>query len=298
MKNILITGISGFIGSRLASELYIKGYKIIGLDLKKPNHDFYNNFFKVDISKEEIKHVDLIDIDIIIHAAAQSGGYKSLIDPELDFYWNCLGSFNISMLAKKLKVKKVVYLSSMAVYGNNSSVSEDSIPEPISFYGASKLSGENYFKVIKEHDNINYIILRLFATYGAGQDLKNMHQGILSIYLSQALKGNIIKITGKKDRIRELVHIKDVINIIIESINTDQLDNQIFNVTNGIPVSPVHIINEISKKLKKTLIIREIDGYLGDQTHIKTLNQNKLSKFNLMPKISLEQGIDEFIKNI
>lgn len=298
MKTLLITGISGFIGSRLASELYIKGYKIIGLDLKKPKHNFFNNFFKVDISKEEIKHLNLTDIDIIIHAAAQSGGYNSLIDPDLDFYWNCLGSFNISMLAKKLKVKKVVYLSSMAVYGNNSSVSEDSIPEPISFYGASKLSGENYFKLIKEHDNIHYIILRLFATYGAGQDLKNMHQGILSIYLSQALKGNIIKITGKKDRIRELVHINDVINIISETINTNKLDNQIFNVTNGIPVSPADIINEISKILKKPLKIEEMDGYIGDQTHIKTLEKNKLTRFNLMPKISLEQGINEFIKNI
>ena len=298
MKNILITGISGFIGSRLSKQLLNNGHYIVGLDFNEPKHDSFNKFIQVDISKINLDNINLKNIDVIVHAAAQSGGYKSLGEPELDFNWNCVGSFNIAMLAKKLKVKKVIYLSSMSVYGNNLSVDENTLPNPISYYGASKLCGESYFKIIKEHNEIPFVILRLFATYGSGQDLKNMHQGILSIYLSQALKGNTISITGKKDRIRELVHVNDVLKIIINAIDQNKLNNQIFNVTNGIPVSPNDIIVEISKKLNKPLEIIELDGYVGDQTNIKTSLKNRLNEYNLMPKINLDEGINEFINNI
>ena len=204
--NILVTGGEGFIGKKLVNRLIKEGHNVTSLD-KTESADIV-----ADLSKEDL-FFDAIDwdIDYIFHLAAQSGGYYSLKNPYTDGKWNCLGTINVVKLAQKLKVKKLVYISSMAIYGNQELVSEEhSKHDPISFYGVSKFTGELYTKLINEHSNIPYTIFRLFATYGSGQDLKNKHQGILSIYLDQALNKDTIEITGSEDRVRELVHVDDV----------------------------------------------------------------------------------------
>lgn len=296
---IVVTGVSGFIGGKLSSILNERGHSVIGLDKDKKEFNCNMEFHQVDITDlNSLRQLSLEDIDIIIHAAAQSGGFRSLKEPIVDFDWNARGTFNMVRLAQDLKVKKFIYLSSMAVYGNNLRITEDSKLNPISFYGVSKLAGEFYVKLLEDHADISTIILRLFATYGAGQDLENTHQGILSIYLKQALDSDSVKITGAPDRIRELVHVDDVVNVIISGVESSQLDDQIFNVTNGQKVSPKIIIDEIGKQLGKKLNIVEIEGYTGDQTHVATSGFNKLIEFNLMPQLDLRSGIKEFLSCI
>jgi UDP-glucose 4-epimerase len=293
---ILVTGGSGFIGGRLINYLQSKNHSIIILDKKKPS--FQVDYIVGDISNPGIVDFDYGKVDFIFHIAAQSGGYFSLENSYEDALWNSVGTMNVVKLAQKLKVKKLVYTSSMAVYGNQENAIEDfGILNPISFYGSSKLSAEYYVKLLKEHNNIPYTIFRLFATYGAGQDLENKHQGILSIYLDQALKNNTVKITGAKDRVRELVHVSDVINALILSLNNDDTDNQIYNVTCNERLTPEIIINKIGNRLNKELSIIEIDGYVGDQVLITGSNE-KLKSLGWNTNYSLDQGIDEFIKSL
>jgi UDP-glucose 4-epimerase len=293
---ILVTGGSGFIGGRLINYLQSKNHSIIILDKKKPS--FQVDYIVGDISNPGIVDFDYGKVDFIFHIAAQSGGYFSLENSYEDALWNSVGTMNVVKLAQKLKVKKLVYTSSMAVYGNQENAIEDfGILNPISFYGSSKLSAEYYVKLLKEHNNIPYTIFRLFATYGAGQDLENKHQGILSIYLDQALKNNTVKITGAKDRVRELVHVSDVINALILSLNNDDMDNQIYNVTCNERLTPEIIINKIGNRLNKELSIIEIDGYVGDQVLITGSNE-KLKSLGWNTNYSLDQGIDEFIKSL
>ena len=151
-------------------------------------------------------------------------------------------------------------------------------------------------KLLKEHDNIPYTIFRLFATYGAGQDLKNKHQGILSIYLDQALKSNTIKITGSKNRVRELVHVNDVVQALILSFK-ESTNNETYNVTCNERLTPEIIINEIGNRLNKELLIEEIEGYVGDQVLITGSNQ-KLKEIGWDTTFKLKEGINEFIKSL
>ena len=290
--NILVTGGEGFIGKKLVNRLIKEGHRVSSLD-SKPTADIV-----ADLSDENTLS-DAIggDIEYIFHLAAQSGGFFSLKDPYIDGKWNCLGTINIVRLAQKLKVKKLIYISSMAVYGNQKSASEEhSKHNPISFYGVSKFTGELYTRLIYEHSGIPYTIFRLFATYGSGQDLNNKHQGILSIYLDQALNNDTIEITGPKDRVRELVHIEDVIDALMLSFSIET-DNQIYNVSNPEHLTPKIIINEISKSLDKPLKIKELDGYKGDQTYI-TSTASKLQDLGWTPKINIKEGIKEFINNL
>ena len=289
--NILVTGGEGFIGKKLVNRLIKEKHNVISLD-KTNSADII-----ADLSDENFNFDCVDNIDYIFHLAAQPGGYFSLKNPYIDGKWNCLGTINVVKLAQKLKVKKLVYVSSMAVYGNQELVSEnDSKQDPISFYGVSKFTGELYTKLIYEHSNIPYTIFRLFATYGSGQDLNNKHQGILSIYLDQALNKDTVEITGHKNRVRELVHVDDVIEALILSFN-QKTNNEIYNVSNSEFLTPEIIINKISEALDKPLKIKEIDGYVGDQTHI-TSTTNKLQDLGWEPKINIKEGIEEFINNL
>jgi UDP-glucose 4-epimerase len=289
--NILVTGGEGFIGKKLVNKLEKEGHNVISLD-KTESADIV-----ADLSSENFffEAIDW-DIDYIFHLAAQSGGYYSLKDPYIDGKWNCLGTINVVKLAQKLKVKKLIYVSSMAVYGNERLASKITKPNPISFYGVSKLTGELYTKLIYEHSNIPYTIFRLFATYGSGQDLENKHQGILSIYLDQALNKDTIEITGSKDRVRELVHVDDVIEALMLSFNS-KTNNEIYNVSNPEHLTPEIIISKISQALNKPLNIKEIDGYKGDQTYI-TSKTYSLQNLGWLPKINIKEGIKEFINNL
>lgn len=237
------------------------------------------------------------DYDIVFHLAAQSGGYYSLTNPQDDCDWNCKATVNLVEFCLSIKPKKVIFTSSMAVYGNANNATEDCIPNPISFYGVSKLASENYIKLLKEHKDITYSIYRLFATYGSYQDLNNLHQGIVSIYLSYAIQNKEVPITGKEDRVRCLVHVNDVCSALEQSITNSKTDNNIFNVLNEEVCTPRSIIDTISNSMGETIKIIENEGYTGDQTFITGKN-TKLKNTGWSPSLNLSQGVSEFYKNI
>jgi len=92
-----------------------------------------------------------------------------------------------------------------------------------------------------------------------------------------------------------LIHVNDVINALIFGLN-ESSNNQVFNVTNSLPITPEYIINETSKQLNKKLNIKEIDGYPGDQTYI-TSKKSRLHKYDWTPLINLQRGIHEYLTN-
>ncbi len=294
---ILITGGTGFIGKKLAHLLKDR-HEIHILD-KKPDTDITHTFktFLFDMSQKHLFDELDTDYDIVFHIAAQSGGYYSLVNPQDDCDWNCKATVNVVDFCLSIKPKKVIFTSSMAVYGNASNVTENSETKPISFYGVSKLASENYIKLLKEHAGINYSIYRLFATYGSDQDINNLHQGIVSIYLSYALKNKQVPITGKKDRVRCLVHVNDVCSALEQSLTNPQTDNSTFNVLNEEVCTPESIVNTIADAMGEKVSIIEKDGYKGDQTFI-TGNNSKLKSTGWIPSLNLAEGVSEFYKKL
>ncbi len=294
---VLITGGAGFIGKKLANKLK-DIHEVHILDKKQDiNLEQTFKFFNFDMSESE--HFNKLDkdYDIVFHLAAQSGGYYSLTNPQDDCDWNCKATVNLVEFCLSIKPKKVIFTSSMAVYGNANNATEDCIPNPISFYGVSKLASENYIKLLKEHKDITYSIYRLFATYGSYQDLNNLHQGIVSIYLSYAIQNKEVPITGKEDRVRCLVHVNDVCSALEQSITNSKTDNNTFNVLNEEVCTPRSIIDTISNSMGETIKIIENEGYTGDQTFITGKN-TKLKNTGWSPSLNLSQGVSEFYKNI
>ena len=136
--------------------------------------------------------------EAILHLAGQSSGELSFKDPNLDLCKNTSSTINLIRLAEEKQIQKFIYASSMSVYGKTSinPIKENHSLKPLSCYGNSKLSSEHYLRILGK--KFNPVILRLFNVYGPGQNMKNLNQGMVSIYLAQVLENNKIIVKGSK----------------------------------------------------------------------------------------------------
>jgi len=145
-------------------------------------------------------------------------GHRTNIPSEIDFVEGDLSesstyeTLRMVDYATRASASKLVYASSMSVYGDvpDSAIAEDQVPRPLSCYGVGKLAAEQYLKIFaKKMPSLSF---RMFNVYGPGQDMTNLRQGMISIYVSQALASNHIVVKGSFDRFRDFVYIDDVVD--------------------------------------------------------------------------------------
>lgn len=297
---VLVTGVAGFIASKIANKLIEKGHNVVGIDDlsngKKINIPKKCKFIKLDISKKKELNKLHMKFDQIFHLAGQSSGEKSFENPEEDLTKNTLTTLNLINFSIKTGVKKFLYASSQSVYGSvgNRAISEKNSTQPLSCYGVSKLASENYLKVYK--DKLNHIIFRINNVYGYGQDFKNLKQGMVSIYLAQALKNKKIVVKGSLNRFRDFVHIDDVVDIWIKAAMDKGLKNITLNLGTGKKTHVKKILNIINKEFGDIKIIKS-NNTPGDQTGIYMNNNLLIKKLKKRYFININEGLSKLIKN-
>ena len=309
-KTILITGGAGFIGSWLTKALINKGYRTIIVDNlstgSKKNIPSKTTFYKIDVRNNKLENIFRKERpSFIIHLAAQTNAGYSVINPILDANINIIGILYLLQLAIKFKIKKFIFVSSAAVYGNNKNLPlrETEIPSPISPYGCSKINAENYIILFNKAYKLPYVILRLSNVYGPRQP-ETGEGGVINIFCRLMVEGRKPVIYGKGQQTRDFIYISDVVNALIQTLKTDK-KNIIFNVSSGRPISVLNIVkiiniinNQLTKnQLTKKLIPQYLPSKVGDVKH-SVLDNNKIKKFlGWQPKISIEQGIKKTLNS-
>ena len=185
----------------------------------------------------------------------------------------------------------------MAVYGKKVNyLNEKTECNPCSFYGVTKLIGEKMLLNLSDH-GIKILILRLFNVYGPGQDLKNLKQGMLSIYLDQLINSNKIEVTGSEDRYRDFVYIDDVLSALV--INPKE-KYEIFNVGTGKKSTVSEIIKILVFGLKKNMNEIKINYSKNDSFDVfgSVANITKIKNRGWRPKISLKIGVSKTLKSL
>lgn len=297
--NLLITGIAGFIGSKIAQAAIDKGFKVFGIDDlsqgKLSNVPIGSEFLELNlINPENLKKIPH-NINYILHLAGQSSGEISFDNPVLDLEKNSISTLNLIKFGIENKVKKIIYASSMSVYGTTEDkpISEDNICAPLSCYGVGKLAAENYLKIYS--NQLPFTAFRMFNVYGPGQDMDNLRQGMVSIYLAHIIQKKHIPIKGKIDRYRDFIFINDVVDVWLKSIELENTNNKTFNLGTGVRTT----VSELLLKLQKIIpdfTWEEIENTRGDQFGIYA-NTNELKKiFHIDQFTALEEGLDIFIK--
>lgn len=296
---ILITGVAGFIGGRLAEEALARGYDVVGVDDLSQGHE--NNIPKgCSFIKGDLKDQDFVknipkDCEIILHLAGQSSGEVSFDNPISDLEKNTISTLNLIQYGILNRVKKIIYASSMSVYGatEDRAIDELYACTPLSCYGAGKLAAEQYLRIYQ--DQVPYTIFRMFNVYGPGQDMNNLRQGMVSIYLAHILRDGHIPIKGGMERFRDFIYIDDVVNVWLKSIEDDHFKNQCFNLGTGVKTTVFELLQKI-KRLLPGFTWEELENTPGDQFGIYADTRKIQALLENCQFISLNEGLLEFVE--
>ena len=298
---VLITGVAGFIGSKLAQK-FIENHHIVygvddlssGLMSNVPNG---LKFIKFDISNPKVIEILPQNCDLILHLAGQSSGEISFDNPVNDLNKNTVSTLNLIEYGKRCKIKKLLFASSMSVYGNvpDINISESFVQKPLSCYGVGKLAAEHYLEIFKSE--VPYINLRMFNVYGPGQDLGNLRQGMVSIFIAQAIDKGVIQVKGDLNRFRDFIYIDDVVNIWYELANDKRLFNLTLNLGSGVRTTIFELLNEIKKNISEIKYYTE--GITpGDQKGIYADNSLLVKKLGFLKFTSLADGLKNYINEV
>lgn len=255
---ILITGGAGFIGSNLASFLVSKGYRVRIIDNLSTGKienisDLMERveFISGDITDSNLLKNVLEDIDFVVHLAAITSVQRSMEDPELTYKVNSEGTVKILELCEKFKIKRFIFASSCAIYGNPEKlpVSEDSEPSPLSPYAESKLLAEK-FCLDYLRKGLDSVVLRFFNVFGPKQDAESPYSGVISIFIKKILKGESPVIYGDGEQTRDFIYVDDVLSAIEKAMNSKLSKERVFNIGSGNRYS-INYTFEILKKISR-----------------------------------------------
>lgn len=296
MKNVLLIGGEGFIGSNLVKKLLIEDCKvsILGSTKRAPSMSNVKKYYG------KLEDYDLIDkilindsIDTVIHLAS-----TLIPSSTLENFFNEVDQVIkptiklLSLFAVK-NIKFVYFSSGGTIYGVNETgvFSESDSNEPISFYGQSKLFLEQSILMENRRLGLNFLIIRPSNPYGIGQNIFGK-QGLIAASIGHILNGERIEIWGDGKVIRDYIHIDDLINATFKLLRSG-VNNQVFNIGSGVGYSVLEIIDVLKRCTNIDFEVVFLKGRLVDVPFM-ILEIEKLKRIVGDNMISIEEGISRF----
>ncbi|HEY1018681.1 MAG TPA: NAD-dependent epimerase/dehydratase family protein [Sediminibacterium sp.] len=297
-QKVLITGVGGFIGSHIAKRFVEEGYTVVGVDDlsmgRKENIPEGIEFLQKDLSVADNVAAFPQDCTLILHLAGQSSGEISYDDPVADLEKNVVSTLNLIQYGIRNQVERIVYASSMSVYGNvpDEPVKEHVFLKPLSVYGVGKFASEGYLRVYQA--KLPFVAMRMFNVYGPGQDLSNLRQGMVSIYLAQALATGRICVKGSLNRYRDFIYIDDVVESWFRAATEASALNRIFNIGTGQKTTVGELLKQICDNIPGSEFYVE-GSTPGDQNGIYANTENLQEIVDVSSFTSLGKGLTTFI---
>lgn len=299
MSKVLISGCAGFIGSNLANELVKQGHSITGIDdLSSGKLDNVKNI-KVCVRNINENLKDIFEyerFDYVFHLAAFVNLRESVKYPTVCCDNNVVGSMHLIDYCRKYNVKRLIFSSTGgAIYSPDAPIpwQEDSVLDPQSPYGLSKLWIEQYLKMANKLYGLDYSILRYGNVYGPRQDPKG-EAGVVSIFLDALLQGRDLKMFGNGEQRRDFVYVDDVVRANVLMMNETR--NETYNAGSNSSIS----VNEVAKQLTDQLGIIPAWQYLPEikgEVFETKLSYDKIKKnCGWEPQISFKEGIQKTIE--
>ncbi len=312
MRNILVTGGAGFIGSHLVDRLLGEGgWRVTVIDdfndfyspeIKRSNvseHLNNDNYCLVEADiREDEKIAEVFaaaKFDVIVHLAARAGVRPSLSEPKLYAETNVNGTVNLLELAREHGVTQFVFGSSSSVYGVNEKIpfsESDRINQPISPYAATKAAGELICHTYSHLYDIRTVCLRFFTVYGARQ------RPDLAIHKFSRLisEGSPIQVFGDGSSRRDYTYIDDIIQGVRAAIDYDKSIHEVFNLGESQTVTLAELIELIERSLDMNAIIDRQPWQPGDvpATYADITKSREMLGYN--PATKIQDGIPKFVE--
>lgn len=295
-KKVVVTGGAGFIGSNLVDRLLSEGYEVHIIDNlvggKKENVNPNAVFHNVDICDlEKIKPI-IKDSEYVFHLAALPRVQYSIDFPKESSEVNIGGTINVLIASKEGGVKKVIYSASSAAYGDQEimPLSEDMPTSPKSPYGAQKYIGEILCKQWSDVYGLSTVSLRYFNVYGPRLDPTGAYALVIGIFIRLKKEGKALTITGDGTQTRDFTHVRDVVNANFLSAITQNVGNgEVINIGSGKNYSINKLAEMFNSDVEYLPARLEPHDTLADNSRARKL-------LAWEPKVSLEEGIEELLK--
>jgi UDP-glucose 4-epimerase len=301
-RQILVTGGAGFIGSHLAAALAARGDQVRVLDNlssgKRENlQGTPAELIVGDIRDPETVRRAVDGCDLIFHQAALVSVPRSLAEPALNHAVNVEGTFHVFEAARRAGVKRVVYASSSAVYGDLLSLparETDSL-SPISPYAVAKETNEREAAVYNRVYDTEFIGLRYFNVFGPRQDPSSPYSGVLSIFCRAAVAGDGVTIYGDGEQTRDFVYVADVVaaNLAAAALQWVGGETAVFNIGRGEQTNLLQIVDALRRLSGGPAPITFAPPRPGDIRHSVAAVDRARRHLDYQPSVSVEAGLEQ-----
>lgn len=301
MATTLITGGCGFIGSHIAEALVHDGVRTRVFDNlssgKLANLAGWGGGIEVvqgDVRDPAALRQAMQGVDQVFHEAALVSVAVSVEQPEENDAINIRGTLNVLQAARAAGVRRVVFASSAAVYGNNPDLPkrETLLPEPESPYALAKLAGEYYLRLFSRLYGVETVALRYFNVFGPRQDGKSMYSGVISRFMDDIRQGRAPTIFGDGGQTRDFVFVKDVVQANLLAMRSPSVGRgEVFNVATGNKVSLLQLWDMLKRLSGSALEPRFQAPREGDIRHSLADISGIRNGLGYHPRFSLEDGL-------
>ncbi|WP_375089614.1 NAD-dependent epimerase/dehydratase family protein [Peribacillus sp. RS7] len=296
MNKVLVTGGFGFIGSHIVDTLNRNNYEVAIYDnlstgsignVQAKVTPFFGNV------EDEVQLENAIETfrpDYVIHQAAQVSVQQSISDITNDARINIMGTINIAKLSHKYAVKKIVFASSAAVYGDADvmPITLSHLTSPLSPYGASKKTAEDYLKLAKELYDLNYVNLRYSNVYGPRQTASG-EGGVISIFTNLVINNQRPVIYGDGTQTRDFIYVKDVADANLKALESE--GSGTFNVSSTTSTSINQLLSIIQSFGSHDLAPIYQPAKNGDIKESLLCNKTTIQTLGWHPVHTLESGL-------
>lgn len=299
MARVLVTGGAGFIGSHIVDELLAAGHEVSVVDTLQGRR-VAQLPPAVPLYRVSILDAALSDViaevapECVIHQAAQVSVASSVADPVRDAQVNVIGSIRLFEACRRHGVRKVIYASSAAVYGEPQSlpIGEDHPVAPLSPYGISKHTVEHYLDVYRRLYGLEYTVLRYSNVYGPRQDAHG-EGGVVAIFTHRIVHGLAVTIDGSGEQTRDLIYVGDVARANLLALEAG--DGQILNVSRGVETSVNQLLKAIEEVVGRRADVVYGPPRSGDIVRSVLDNRRAREVLGWEPRVDLVEGLSAVV---
>lgn len=302
---LLITGGAGFIGSHLADALLAQGVRVRILDNLSTGrrshlqlHHPRLELIVADVADSAAVAAAVAGCRAVAHLAAVASVQASVEDPVATHRSNFIGTLNVCEGMRLHGVKRMLFASSAAVYGNNGegvAIDEETPLAPLTPYAADKLASEHYLDFYRRQHGLEPAVFRFFNIFGPRQDPSSPYSGVISIFTERAQAGLPITVFGDGEQTRDFVFVADLVAVLVQALLDPQVEVGAVNVGLGRSTSLLQLLAAIDGLLGGLPTVTHAAARSGDIKHSRADNRRLLERFQLPEPTTLAAGLRQLL---
>ncbi|MBM3849386.1 MAG: NAD-dependent epimerase/dehydratase family protein [Verrucomicrobia bacterium] len=305
----LVTGGAGFIGSHVSEALVRRGHSVVVLDDfslgSRDNLAWIRPGDPVQVIPGDVGDQALVrraveGCDWVFHEAAMPSVPRSISEPVSSNHTNLTAAVQLLEAARAAGVRRWVFASSSAIYGNNETPAKHEAlpPEPLSPYALQKYAAETYGRMFHQFHGLPTVSLRYFNVFGPRQSFDSPYSGVIARFCTQALRGQTPVMFGDGLQTRDFVHVSNVVaaNIAVAEAPESAVAGRVFNIARGEGVSLVQLMTSLNTILGQSIVPEHREPRVGDVRHSLADISAARTAFGFDPKVGWEEGLRDTLR--